>query len=224
MVLEWVGYDYGRVSLLSRCQILASAEHSGCIWQHQWQPMLRSHWQNLAAVWGDAAIWWLVNSRWWLYEKICNFVPFNIYCITQWNANITKFCFTVYVASLHVVNQQKVCLLPEVVKPSMAVYDTVAECDLSRQNSRTCAEAVPRGQCDRYSYPRAVGAIQILAINLTQLSLFTNNKRSCCASVKQYRCQPPAAEVWRQASAIGIGWVNWHALWHLPQQQYNHYY
>jgi len=46
---------------------------------------------------------------------------------------------------LHVVNEQKVRLLSEVVKPSTAVYDTVVECDLSRQKSRTCAEAVPRG-------------------------------------------------------------------------------
>ena len=71
-------------------------------------------------------------------------MPFNIYCIAELNENVTKFCFTVYVASLHVVNEQKVCLLSEVVKPSMAVYDTVVECDLSRQKSRTCAEAVPR--------------------------------------------------------------------------------
>jgi len=54
-------------------------------------------------------------------------VPFNIYCIAQINENVTSFCFTVYVASLHVVNQQKVHLLPEVLKPSMAVYDTVVE-------------------------------------------------------------------------------------------------
>jgi len=50
----------------------------------------------------------------------------------------------VYVASLHVVNEQKVRLLPKVVKPSTVVYDTAVECDLSRQKSRTCAEAVPR--------------------------------------------------------------------------------
>ena len=60
-----------------------------------------------------------------------------------------------YVASLHVVNQQKVCLLPEVVKPSMAVYDTVAECDLSRQNSRTCAEAVPRWSMCQIQLPKS---------------------------------------------------------------------
>jgi len=71
-------------------------------------------------------------------------VPFNIYCIAQLSEKVTKFYFTVYVASLHVVNQQKVRLLPEVVKPSTAVDDTVVECDLSRQKSRTCAEAVPR--------------------------------------------------------------------------------
>jgi len=56
----------------------------------------------------------MVNSRWGLYEKICNFVPFNIFCIAQLNENVTIFCFTMYVASLHVVNQQKVRLLPEV--------------------------------------------------------------------------------------------------------------
>jgi len=140
-------------------------------------------------------------------RKICNFLPFNIYCIMQLNENVSNFCFSVYVASftttttmtvlrpfvwdypgepvleetptlhhpdhhpifisffhlprsiafflfklrdwqsfcttsfhvlfglplglepsLHVVNQQKVCLLPEVFKPSMAVYDTVVEC------------------------------------------------------------------------------------------------
>ena len=69
---------------------------------------------------------------------------FNIDCIAQLNENVTDFYFTVYVASLHVVNQQKVYLLPEVVKPFMVVYDTVVECDLSRQKSRACAEAVPR--------------------------------------------------------------------------------
>jgi len=37
----------------------------------------------------------------------------------------------------NVVNEQKVRLLSEVVKPSAAVYDTVVECDLSRQKSRT---------------------------------------------------------------------------------------
>ena len=57
-------------------------------------------------------------------------MQFNIFCITQLNENVSVFCFTVYVASLHVVNQQKVRLLPEVVKPSMAVYDTVVKCDL----------------------------------------------------------------------------------------------
>jgi len=35
---------------------LASAEHSGCICQHQWQ--------NSVAVQGDAAFCWLVISRW----------------------------------------------------------------------------------------------------------------------------------------------------------------
>ena len=71
-------------------------------------------------------------------------MPFNIYCIAQLNENVTKFCFTVYVASLHVVYEQKVHLLPKVAKPSMAEDDTVVECDLSHQKSRTCAEAVPR--------------------------------------------------------------------------------
>jgi len=33
----------------------------------------------------------------------------------------------------------------------------------------------------RYSYPLAVGAIQISVINLTELSLFTNYKHSHCA-------------------------------------------
>ena len=71
-------------------------------------------------------------------------MSFNIYCSAQLNENITTFCFTVYVASLHVINEQKVRLLPKVVKPSTAVYDTVVECDLSRQKSRICAEAVLR--------------------------------------------------------------------------------
>jgi len=48
--------DIGRVSLLSQCRILASAELSGCIWQHQWQPMPRSRCQNSAAVSGEAAV------------------------------------------------------------------------------------------------------------------------------------------------------------------------
>ena len=71
-------------------------------------------------------------------------MPFNIYCIVQLYENVTIFdlqlvswsltslfstnmaisetiSFTVYVASLHVVNQQKVCLLSEVFKPSMVV-------------------------------------------------------------------------------------------------------
>ena len=52
-------------------------------------------------------------------------MSFNIYCSAQLNENVTTFCFTVYVAFLHVVNEQKVCLLPEAVKPSTAVYDTV---------------------------------------------------------------------------------------------------
>jgi len=34
--------------------------------------------------------------------------------------------------------------LPDLVKPSMAVYGTVVECDLSFQKSRMCAEAVPQ--------------------------------------------------------------------------------
>ena len=55
----------------------------------------------------------------------------NIYCIAQLDENITNFRITVYVASSHVVNQQK-------------VYDTVVERDLSRQKSHTCAEAVSR--------------------------------------------------------------------------------
>jgi len=71
-------------------------------------------------------------------------VSFNIYHSAQLNENVTTFCFTVYVASLHVINEQKVCLLPEVLKPSTAVYDTVVECDLSCQKSRICAEAVLR--------------------------------------------------------------------------------
>ena len=72
-------------------------------------------------------------------------MSFNIYRSAQLNENVTTFCFTLYVAFLHAVNEQKVrCLLPEVVKPSTAVYDTVVECDLSRQKSRTCAQAVPR--------------------------------------------------------------------------------
>jgi len=71
-------------------------------------------------------------------------VPFNIYCITELNENVTNFYLTMYVASLYFVNQQKMCLLPEVVKPSMAVCDTVIECDLSLEKSRTYAEAVPR--------------------------------------------------------------------------------
>jgi len=101
--------DTGHVSLLSRCHILASAEHGGCIWQHQWQLMPRSHWQNSAAARGDAAVCWLVNSRWQLCLKNCNFVPFNIYCIMQLNENDTNFCFTLTVcfASLHVINQQQ---------------------------------------------------------------------------------------------------------------------
>jgi len=121
-----------------------SAELSGCIWQHQWQPMPRSRCQNSAAVWGDAAVCWLVNSRWRLSEKICNFLSFNIYRSTQLNENVTTFCFTAYCCLSRVVNEQKVRLLSEVVKPSTAVYDTVAECDLCRQKSHTCAEAVPR--------------------------------------------------------------------------------
>ena len=96
--LSDVDVDVGRVSLLSRCRILASAELSGCIWQHQWQPMPRSRCQNSAAVWGDAAVCWLVNSRWRLSEKICNFLAFNIYRSTQLNENVTTFCFTAYVA------------------------------------------------------------------------------------------------------------------------------
>jgi len=71
-------------------------------------------------------------------------VSFNIYRSAQLNDNVTTFCSTVYVASLHVVNEQKVRLLPEVVKPSTAVYDTVVECNLSRQKSHTCADAVLR--------------------------------------------------------------------------------
>ena len=71
-------------------------------------------------------------------------MPFNIYCIAQLNENVTNFYLTMYVASLYFVNQQKMCLLPEVVKPSMAVCDTVVECDLSHEKSRTCAEAVLR--------------------------------------------------------------------------------
>jgi len=86
---------------------------------------------------------WLIQDGSFI-RKLCNFVRFNNFCIAQLNENVTIFCFTVYFASLHVVNQQKVRLLPEVVKPSMVVYDTVVECDLSRQKSRTCAEAVPR--------------------------------------------------------------------------------
>jgi len=90
-----VSLNWGCVSLLSRCHILASAKHSGCIWQYQWERMSCSRWQNSAAVRGDAAVCWLVNSRWRLCEKICNSVPFNIYCIAQLNENITTFCFTV---------------------------------------------------------------------------------------------------------------------------------
>ena len=86
---------------------------------------------------------WLIQ-RWRLSEKISNFVSFNIYCSAQLNENVITFCFTVYVTSLHVVNKQKVRLLPEVVKPSTAVYDTVFECDLSCQKSCTCVEAVLR--------------------------------------------------------------------------------
>jgi len=82
----------------------------------------------------------------------------------------------VYVASLHAVNEQKVRLLPEVVKPSTAVY---VECDLSCQESYMC------GSCTAvvnvpYTVTQAVGAIQFSVINLTQF----NNKRSRCASVK----------------------------------------
>jgi len=81
-----LGLGLGRVSLLSRCRILASAELiSGCIWQHHWQPMPRSRCQNSAAVWGDAAVCWLVNSRWRLSDKICIFLSFNIYRSTQLN-------------------------------------------------------------------------------------------------------------------------------------------
>ena len=108
MLVPWS--DLRRVSLLSRCRILASAEHRGCTRQHLWQPMPRSRWQNSAAVWGDAAVCWLVNSRWRFCEKICNFVPYNIYCIAQLNENVTNFYLTMYVASLHVVNQQKKCV------------------------------------------------------------------------------------------------------------------
>jgi len=86
-------------------------------------------------------------------------------------------------AFLHVVNEQKVRLLPEVGKPSTVVYDTVVKCDLSRQKSRACAKVYIGGKYAIYSYRRAVGAIQILVINLTQLSVFTNNKRSRCVSV-----------------------------------------
>jgi len=49
------------VSLLSRCQILASAELSGCIWQHQWQSMPRSRCHYSATVRGDAAVCYLTS-------------------------------------------------------------------------------------------------------------------------------------------------------------------
>ena len=66
-----------------------------------------------------------------------------------------------YVALLHVVNEQKEHLLPEVVKPSAAVYDTVVECDLSRQRVVHVQKLYRGGKYAIYSYPRAVGAIQI---------------------------------------------------------------
>ena len=66
-------------------------------------------------------------------------MSFNIYRSAQLNENVTTFCFTVYV-----VNEQKVRLFPKVVKPFTAVYDTVVECNLSRQKSHTCADAVLR--------------------------------------------------------------------------------
>jgi len=77
-------------------------------------------------------------------RKFVIFLSFNIYRSTQLNENVTTFCFTAYCCLSRVVNEQKVRLLSEVVKPSTAVYDTVVECDLSRRKSRTCAEAVPQ--------------------------------------------------------------------------------
>jgi len=72
---------------------------------------------------------WLIQNGGFMrkFVILCRLIFF---CTAQLNENVTICCFTVYVASLHVVNQQKVRLLPEVVKPSMAVYDTVVECDL----------------------------------------------------------------------------------------------
>ena len=91
--LSDVDVDVGRVSLLSRCRILASAELSGCIWQHQWQAMPRSRCQNSAAVWGDAD--WLIQDG-GLVRKFVIFLSFNIYRSTQLNENVTTFCFTAY--------------------------------------------------------------------------------------------------------------------------------
>jgi len=54
----------------------------------------------------------------------------------------------------------------------------------SPKESYVCGSCTAAVNVPIYSYPGAVGAIQILVINLTMLSLFTNNKRSRYASVK----------------------------------------
>ena len=88
------------------CQFTQPMSHFGIGWARRLhlttpvaadatQPL--SRWQNSAAVRGDAAVCWLVNSRWRLCLKNCNFVPFNIYCIVQLNENVTNFCFTLSV-------------------------------------------------------------------------------------------------------------------------------
>ena len=112
--------------------------------------------------------------------------------------------------SLHVVNQQKVCLLPEVFKPSMAVYDTVVECHRMVWLNKRWMQF----NCRHESYMCGIQTYitQISVINLTQLTMFTNSKCSRCASVKLYCCQRTAAELWRRVSAIDIGWVNWRRL------------
>jgi len=83
----------------------------------------------------------------------------------------------------------------------MAVYYIVVVAAKESYMCGSCSAAVNAP----IQLPRAVTAAQISVMNLTWLSLFTNNKHSHRSSVKHYRCQPTAAEVWRQASAIDMG-------------------
>ena len=87
---------------------------------------------------------------------------------------------TLPLASLHVVSQQNVRLLFKVVRPYMAAFYIVV---VAAKESYMC------GSCNAtvnapIQLPRAVTAAQISVMNLTWLSLFTNNKHSHRSSVK----------------------------------------